>query len=170
VEAISSPLPIMYFCTMNRRGSVPFSPGGSGADQLDLFPNIPNSALDEFVFSTSAPTSDASTAKSDLELVNVFPNPYLGFNSAELNRFSRFMTFSHLPRRATIRIFNLAGVLVRTIMKEDDSQFSNWDLLNERGLPAASGVYIAHLQFPDLSEVKILKLALVREDQVLPNF
>lgn len=170
VEATTSPLPIMYFSTMNRRGSVPFSPGGTGEDQLDLFPNIPNSPLDEFVFATTAPTSDEATAKSDLSLVNVFPNPYLGFNSAELNRFYRYVTFSHLPRRATIRIFNLAGVLVRTIMKDDDGQFINWDLLNERGLPAASGVYVAHLQFPDLNEVKILKLALVREDQVLPNF
>ncbi len=170
VEIIGSDIPVMYFCTINRRGNVPFSPDGTGQDQLDLFPNIPNSALDEFAFSTSAPTSDMATAKADLNLVNVFPNPYLGFNRAELNRFNRYVTISHLPNKATVRIFNLAGILVRTIVKDDDSQFTNWDLLNERGLPSASGIYVVHVQFPDLNEVKILKLAIVREDQVLPNF
>ncbi|MGH7491441.1 MAG: hypothetical protein ACREOO_03495 [bacterium] len=159
------------------------SPGGNpGAGNVAEFPESgtvfrivttkPNTPADVYTFSTSGSqvTQSAEAAKADLSLVNVFPNPYLGFNRAELNRFNRFMTFSHLPRRATIRIFNLAGVLVRTITKEDDSQFTNWDLLNERGLPAASGIYVAHIQFPDLSEVKILKLALVREDPVLPNF
>jgi hypothetical protein len=170
VEIIASATPVMYFSTMNRRGVVPFSPGGTGEDQFDIFPNIPNSVLDEFAFATSAPTQDAAIAKTDLQLVNVFPNPYLGFNRAELNRFNRYVTFSHLPRQATIRIFNLAGVLVRTIIKDDDSQFSNWDLLNERGLPAASGIYVAHVQFPERNEVKILKLALVREDQFLQSY
>ncbi len=170
VEIINSDIPVMYFSTMNRRGVVAFSPGGTGTDQLDLFPNIPNSVADEYLFTTSAPTRDLATEKADLKLVNAFPNPYFGFNRSESNRFNRFMTFSHLPRKATIRIFNLAGILVRTIMKENDSQFTNWDLLNERGLPAASGIYVAHIEFTDLNEVKVLKLALVREDPVLPNF
>jgi hypothetical protein len=159
--------PVQWNLWLDQRGAS--EPLGANFSVEYVAPNV-NTAADKFAFTSRGPTAEAATAKADLQLVNVWPNPYYGFNRAELNRFNRFMTFSHLPRRATIRIFNLAGVLVRTIMKEDDSQFVNWDLLNERGLPAASGIYVAHIQFPDLSEVKILKLALVREDQVLPNF
>jgi hypothetical protein len=133
-------------------------------------PNTPN---DTFTFSTAGfqPTSNQTTAKQDLlELVNVFPNPYNGFNSRELNRFTRFVTFSHLPQRATIRIFNLAGALVRTIEKDDASQFINWDLKNQEDLPVASGIYIARCEFPDLGVTKNLKLAIIMEQQFLRNF
>lgn len=132
-------------------------------------PNV-NTSADKFTFSSQGPTQSVDVAKADLNLVNVFPNPYVGFNRAEANRFNRFVTFNHLPSKVTIRIFTLAGVLVRTIMKENDSQFVQWDLQNERGLPAASGIYVAHIDFPELGEVKVLKLAVVREDQFLRNF
>jgi hypothetical protein len=110
-------------------------------------------------------------AKQDVDkLVNVYPNPYMGFNRAELNRFDRFVTFTHLPQQATIRIFSLAGVLVRTIMKDDDSQFIRWNLQNEDGLPAASGIYLAHVDMPSLGKTKILKLAIIQEQQFLDRF
>ncbi|MEK7728866.1 MAG: hypothetical protein AAB354_10665 [candidate division KSB1 bacterium] len=132
-------------------------------------PNV-NTSADKFTFSSHGPTHDVALAKADLDLVNVFPNPYVGLNRAEANRFNRYVTFNHLPSKATIRIFTLAGVLVRTIMKDSEAQFAQWDLQNERGLPAASGVYVAHIDFPELNEVKVLKLAVVREDQFLRNF
>jgi len=50
-----------------------------------------------------------------------------------------------LPNTATIRIFNLAGILVRTLVKSDVSQFTDWDLLNENKLPVAAGMYIAYI-------------------------
>jgi len=133
----------------------------------------PNSSSDTFTFSTagSEPSSSQAQAKEDvLELVNVFPNPYLGVNNFEGNRFNRFMTFNHLPERATIRIFSLAGVLVRTIEKDDASQYTNWDLLNEENLPVASGLYIANIEMPDLGVSKNLKLAIIQEQQFLRRF
>jgi hypothetical protein len=109
-------------------------------------------------------------AVREVERVNVFPNPYYGMNRAEETRSQRFVTFSHLPWHATIRLFNLAGVLVKTIRKDDDSQFTRWDLNNENGLPAASGLYLAHLQLSDAKGIslgeKTLKLMLVREEQL----
>ncbi len=159
--------PVQWNLWLDQRGTR--EPMGAAFSIEFIAPNV-NTAADKFTFSSKAPTSDPATARADLSLINVFPNPYRGFNRAELNRFNRFVTFSHLPRRATIRIFTLAGVLVRTIVKDDDSQFLNWNLQNERGLPAASGIYLAHLEMPDLNEVKILKLAIVREEQFLRNF
>lgn len=133
----------------------------------------PNTPADRFTFSTAGfePTSnDARTAEDVLALANVFPNPYYGFNSRETSSFSRFVTFSHLPQRAIIRIFNMAGALVRAIDKNDATQFATWNLQNESELPVASGIYIAHIEFPELGISKNLKLAIIQEQQFLPRF
>ncbi len=162
------PIGRVTVCDLAGDGTPP--PAGTTIRFITSKPNQPS---DVFTFSTAnlSKTVSMETAKQDvLEAVNVFPNPYLGFNRAEADRFNRYVTFNHLPNKTTIRIFTLAGVLVRTITKDSDTQFAQWDLQNERGLPAASGIYIAHLDFPDLNEVKVLKLAIVREDQFLRNF
>jgi hypothetical protein len=132
---------------------------------------IPNAAgQDVFVVNPLQAKIDNELAKTQINDINVFPNPYYGVNSEEINKYNRFVTFSHLPAKATIRIFNLAGVLVRTINKNDDGQFQRWDLANDNGLPVASGLYIAYIELPDLSETKILKLAIIQEQQILDRF
>ncbi len=128
---------------------------------------------DEKIFSwTAVITDDIAAAKREVDRINVFPNPYYGMNRAEINRYQKFVTFNHLPRIATIRIFNLAGILVRTIRKDDDTQFATWDLNNEYGLSVAGGLYLAHIQLNskdvNLGE-KILKLMIVPEDQSSEN-
>ncbi len=133
-------------------------------------PNTPN---DSFTFSTAGfePTVSNALAKQDAaEMVNVFPNPYMGVNSFEGTRFTRFLTFSHLPQQATIRIFNLAGIQVALLEKNDDTQFMNWDLQNENGLPVAGGIYVAHVEMPGIGATKDLKLVIVQEQQFLRNF
>lgn len=125
---------------------------------------------DVFTFTPVAPDYSVADAKADVKNVNVYPNPYYAVNSEEINKYNRFVTFSHLPRKATIRIFNLAGIQVREIEKDNDSQFQRWDLANEGGLPVASGLYIAYIDMPDLDETKILKLAIVQEQQILDRF
>jgi len=125
---------------------------------------------DEKIFSTiPLITGDLEAAKKEIEKINVFPNPYYGMNRAEIFKNQKFVTFNHLPYEATIKIFNLAGTLVKTIRKYDPSQFASWDLNNENGLQAAGGLYIAHIELNDekgnnLGE-KVLKLMIVPEDQ-----
>lgn len=112
-------------------------------------------------------------AKEAVQKVNVFPNPYYGLNRAETDRVNRFVTFSHLPDKAIIRIFNLAGNLVRTLRKEDppgSAQYLRWNLQNENGLPVASGIYIAYIDMPDLGVTKTLKVAIIQEQQFLRNY
>lgn len=132
-------------------------------------PNTPN---DSFTFSTSGfePTSSDETAKSDIEEINVFPNPYYGMYRNESDYFNRYVTFNHLPERAVLRIFSLSGTLVRTIEKDDPTQFAQWDMLNENGLPAASGIYFVHVDVDDLGVSKKLKLAIIREQQYLRRY
>jgi hypothetical protein len=91
-------------------------------------------------------------------------------NTEEINKYNRFVTFSHLPREARIRIYNLAGVQVRDIQKNSATQFERWDLANESGLPVGSGLYIVHIDMPALGSTKILKLAVVQEQQILDRF
>jgi hypothetical protein len=132
---------------------------------------IPNAAgVDEFAFSTEAAKIDNNLAKNEIGKINVYPNPYYAVNTEEINKYNRFVTFTHLPAKAKIRIFNLAGVLVKTIDKDDTGQFQRWDLANESGLPVASGLYIAHIDMPDLGKSKILKVAVVQEQQILDRF
>ena len=80
------------------------------------------------------------------------------------------MTFNHLPQKATVRIFNLAGVQVRKLEKDTPEQFFRWDLLNESGLPVASGLYVAYIDMPDLGKTKVLKLMVIQSDQVLEYY
>jgi hypothetical protein len=171
VDVIANPLPIMYFIAWNRHGSFPT---WFDNDALALYPTRPNTPNDVFQYTLPAAVAGPDEERFSAEKVNVFPNPYYAFNPAETNRFVRFVTFSHLPPKAMIRIFNLAGQLVRTIEKDDNSQFLQWDLNNQFNFPVASGMYLAHIEMTlptDGSTVtKILKLAIIQEQEVLDVF
>lgn len=124
--------------------------------------------VDKFLF--EAPdgiTFSSEQQKADVAKINVFPNPYYGTHYRELTREGKYVTFNHLPQKAIIRIFDLSGVLVRTINKEDNSQFTRWDLTNNNNYPVASGIYVVHVDMPELGRSKILKLAIVQEEQIL---
>jgi len=124
---------------------------------------------DEWAFSTSAPSSVGIT-DDDVDMINVFPNPYYGTHELEVIRSNKYVTFNHLPQVAEIRIFNLGGNMVAQIDKDDETQYATWDLKNQFGYPVASGVYVMHITLPDLDKEKILKFALVQEEQVLISY
>lgn len=143
---------------------------GLGAVVSIVYANPIQMGIDNFTFTTTAPTFSNDLARSQTDEINVFPNPYYGVNTEEINKYNRFVTFNHLPDEAKVRIFNLAGVLVQTIDKTEPGQFLRWDLANEDGLPVASGLYIAYIELPGTGETKILKLAIVQEQQILDRF
>jgi len=119
---------------------------------------------DYFTFSTVPyrPTVAQEDAQEDVKEIKVYPNPFYGDVGDPLTASERFVTFSHLPQRAVIRIFSLSGTLIRTIHKDDASQFARWDLLNESGRFIASGMYIAHIDMPDLGVQKVLKIGVAQ--------
>jgi hypothetical protein len=102
-------------------------------------------------------------AKEMMETINVFPNPYIGTHGLELNRSGRFVRFINLPRKATIRIFNLGGTFIQKIFKEDNTDFIDWDLRNKYGKLIASGLYLAYIDLPDVG-TKVLKVVVIREE------
>jgi len=126
--------------------------------------------VDTYTFMTTGSSYSSSLAQDQAGDINVFPNPYYGFSTEEINKYNRFVTFNHLPSQANIRIFNLAGVLVSSFEKNDNSQFAYWNLNNENGLPVASGLYIVYIDMPALGTTKILKVAIIQEQQVLDRF
>ncbi|MDD8017556.1 MAG: T9SS type A sorting domain-containing protein [Bacteroidota bacterium] len=164
-DILNNTVPIMWFGTITRRDTNAWS----SANTFTIDANHINTPADKFSFTSTAVTYTAAAAKEDIGKVNVFPNPYFGFNLKEPNKYTKFVTFNHLPQKATLSIINLAGVRVRKITKDDPSQFLNWDLKNEAGLPVASGMYVVYIDLGSLG-TKILKLAVVQELQQLDKY
>jgi hypothetical protein len=143
---------------------------------LRIISTKPNTTADTYTLNSASAkaTASASLQKASAEKVGVFPNPYYAFNSAETNRFARFVTFNNLPVKVKIRIFNLAGQLVRTLDKDDSTQFLQWDLNNYANFPVASGMYLAHVEMTlpaDNSVIsKVLKIAVIQEQEILNTY
>lgn len=130
----------------------------------------PNQPADVFTVSPKPYQYNSTAAQADIAKVNVYPNPYIGFNPLEANKYQRFVTFTHLPNKVIFRVFNLSGVLVRTLQKQDNSQFYEWDLRNEDGFPIAAGMYVVYIDMPDLGKTKILKLGVIMEQQYIDRW
>ena len=138
---------------------------------LNIFPAIGLSSADIFTFSSTAPTvGDADLVKKEVEKLNVFPNPYYGYHSSEQSSADKWVRFNHMPQKATVRIFNVGGIMVNMLEKDDESQYLNWNLRNRDGLPVASGMYFAYVDMPDVGVVKTLKLAIIQEEQILTRY
>lgn len=136
---------------------------------LTFYPSIPPVPGDRYVYAVEAPATGVdSLLTASVDEINVFPNPYIGYSKLETSRSQKFVTFTHLPERATIRIFDLAGTIVRVIEHDSPSQFERWDLTNQDNVPVASGVYLVHVEteYGD----KVLKVALVQEEQILQRY
>lgn len=84
--------------------------------------------------------------------VKVVPNPYIMYNRWEIRREARKIAFINLPSECTIRIYTLAGDLVKVIEHkavsedEDKGGMEFWNLLNMHDQIVASGVYIFHVE------------------------
>ena len=139
---------------------------------------------DEFLLTTKGETLDAANIEADLGKIRVVPNPYFVTNRAVLSEGTDKIFFTHLPPRCTIRIYTLAGELVRTIEHESDASYhpdvapddrslqgdkggtATFELLNRYNQALASGIYIYHVEARDESETvvgnKIGRFAIIR--------
>jgi hypothetical protein len=130
----------------------------------------PATENDYFEFTPEDPSFSTAKAKGKLDDIRVVPNPYFAKSTYELNQFDHVIKFSNLPRKCTIRIFNLAGDLVKTIEKTDQStSIAEWNLFNESDIPVASGFYIWHVDAPGIGS-KYGKFAVFLEKERLNTF
>lgn len=117
---------------------------------------------DIYKFSTTAVSFDKNKAVVDSDEINIFPNPYYyKVESTGLLKYPDYVTISHLPQNAVIKIFNLNGQLMNSINKNTNNQFITWDLFTKWGRRIPPGLYIIYIDMPDIGASKILKLAVI---------
>jgi len=131
----------------------------------NVFKIVTNKSLtsaDRYQFSTTA-RSLAPTAR-DLDNIRVVPNPFVVTSVFDTDRDRHEVHFTRVPANCTIKIFTLAGDLVRTLTYDRNNSsgldFAKWDLKNEFGSEVAYGVYLYHLE--SAAGSKIGKIAIVR--------
>jgi hypothetical protein len=140
-------------------------------------PLIPLS--DEFTLTTfrGMAVAQPGIQKQQLQKINIVPNPYWAFNPAERSSVNQFIRLTNLPGSGVkIRIFTLAGDLVKTIDDTDRSrdgtlglQYANWNLRNQAGIPVASGIYIIHFEVAGVGNV-VRKAAILMPEERLQLF
>jgi hypothetical protein len=117
---------------------------------------------DVYRFTTKASRVEAKA--SDLAAIRVVPNPFVVTSVFDTDPNRHEIHFTRIPENCTIKIFTLAGDLVKTIeYKRADSgglDFAKWNLKNEFGSEVAYGVYLYHLESAVGS--RIGKIAIVR--------
>jgi hypothetical protein len=115
--------------------------------------------------------ADGALVAMTLNDVKTVPNPYYNFYQEEVDQFDRILKFINLPPvPLKIRIFNIAGDLVRTMDRTDiyNSEFV-WDLKTDQGLWVASGVYVWLIEGPGVG-TKYGKMAIFTEVEQLNIF
>lgn len=120
--------------------------GGRNANAFDIIPMMP--------------------VATNLNNVKVVPNPYRGAANWEEwtptgIRLGRIY-FTNLPKECTIRIYTIAGDLVKTIRRNNDEYGAEpWDLTGESGVQVASGIYVYHVEVSGSDAKKIGKFAVL---------
>jgi len=139
--------------------------------KLFIYASKINSDKDVFAFTTAGKgvVSSDAYSREDIAKINVFPNPYFGRNTEETRVLQHFVRFTHLPPTAKLRIYTLAGELIRTLEHNDGTQFEEWNLENGFQIPVASGIYIVHVDCGALGE-RILKVALIMTEERMRQY
>jgi flagellar hook assembly protein FlgD len=125
----------------------------STAGAINNWDNVYQFSMGNFISKVDYTTYNDSI----LSLINVVPNPYYAYSQYEKNRLDNRIKIVNLPDECTIRIYNVGGALVRTLTKSTNAITSiDWDLKNQKGVPIAGGVYIIHVEVPNVGE-RVLK-------------
>lgn len=140
-----------------------------------------NNCWPEYSFNTAmiaTSKQDADKLSSDLDLINVVPNPYYGYNDYERSQLDNRIKIVNLPLKSTVTIFNLNGTMIRQFVVDKsgiteprgstadvntDSKTSiDWDLKNFAGIPISGGVYLIHVKADGIGERTIKWFGILR--------
>jgi hypothetical protein len=129
-------------------------------DTLFVFLRKPFLSTDVYRFQMRTERESKELAKQQLNDIRVVPNPYIAAevweprNPYSSGRGPRELHFINLPRKCTIRVFNVSGVMIDKI--EHNSTLDNgtaiWDMLSRDNLSIAYGVYVYHIDAPGIGE------------------
>ena len=129
----------------------------------------PFTSDDKYHFTTRKSWVDNQLATDELDDIVVVPNPYVVTARWEpkhiyvSGRGPRKLDFINLPQVCTIKIFTMAGYLVDVIEHSSAYEYGtySWDMLSKDGLEIAYGLYIYHVDAPNVGE-KIGKFAVIK--------
>ena len=92
------------------------------------------------IVDVTIPEETIASPELNLDKVIFVPNPY------RLSGGAHSMAFRNLPHRATIRIYNSAGDLIKQIDHRNNTSIQRWDGRNEVGEQIAPGIYVYHIE------------------------
>ena len=142
----------------------------SAGDFIELRLKKPYLSHDVVEFTMRREVIDDALAKDQLKNVKVVPNPYVISNSWEppnpytSGRGPRELHFNHLPEVCTIKIFNVRGQLVQTLVHNTPAISDGteiWDMRSKDNLDIAYGVYVYYVDAGKIGQ-KIGKFAIVK--------
>ena len=107
--------------------------------------------MDDF----AAETGNSTAAKDVLDMIRAVPNPYYAYSDYETNKLDNRIKITNLPEKCTISIYNVNGTLMRRYVKASSITSLDWDLKNSAGIPVAGGVYLIHIEIPNVGETVI---------------
>ena len=104
----------------------------------------------------AAEKNQLDVAKDKLATIKAVPNPYYAYSEYESNKLDTRVKITNLPKECTVSIYNVNGTLMRRFEKADPKTSLDWDIKNTAGIPVAGGVYLIHIEVPEIGE-KIIK-------------
>ena len=129
-----------------------------------------------FSFKGNQPGTYADNEKENpLDGVNVVPNPYYAYSSYEKSQFNKQVKITNLPGKCTVTIYSIDGKFIKKYDRDErgkDYRLEGvtyspgekqiypdlvWDLKNHKGIPVASGVYLIHIESPELKAERTIK-------------
>jgi len=134
-----------------------------------------------YVFNTSTIATakyNQEKATTDLDKINVVPNPYFAYDDYERNQLDNRIKIVNLPAKCVVTIFDMSGTLIRQFnvdksgivlprgatagLNTDAKTSVDWDLKNFAGIPIAGGVYLIHVKADGLGERTIKWFGILR--------
>ena len=132
------------------RVAKPYSQGYSCVELDSVYPGLDvNNMYPKYEFAIEGLDpikNDPAKTESDLDLVNIVPNPYYAFSDYEDNALNNKVKITNLPNNCTVTIYNLSGTKIRQFKKDNELPSIEWDLTNFANTPIASGFYLIHVK------------------------
>lgn len=109
---------------------------------------------------------DEAGIESQLDMINVVPNPYYGYSDYEGRATDNIVKITNLPAKCIVTIYSLDGKFIRRYNRDETGQSPvgtgisqtqiipqiDWDLKNSKNIPVAGGVYLIHIDAEGLGE------------------
>jgi hypothetical protein len=163
--------PYQKYATIAHLGFLDYSELGTVLNPINI--NLLNQSQNDWYplydFSISNQESTAlnqlNVAKEALNQINIVPNPYYAFSEYETGTTDHRVKFTNLPPECTIRVYTINGTLLRTFRKNDPLTFLDWDMSNDAERRIASGMYLIHVNVPDVGERVLKWFAVTRQSE-----